>query len=222
MSKAKKKGPTKTGGIVVQDRVMAQPDISSGEMRVMASLAPSSAKDAIDLAKAHVSDLFKSLSAALERPDLTPGELAHFRDTSSFWGSGMKKLDETAKARQERLVREQGQVTSDKGSMELVQDGYRFPLRPKKTGYDDRKVEAMLRAKGLDPSVAMHRPEAPYETDVDRLEALAKSGGIVVPAGVNGANEPLARQVSITEADLAACKHELEYAVLQPEKVQET
>lgn len=205
MSKAKKKGPTKTA--VKMKDFAGTPEILRGP----ASLAPISAKDAIDLAKAHVSDLFKSLSAALERPDLTPGELAHFRDTSSFWGSGMKKLDETAKARQERLVREQGQVTSEKGSMELVQDGYRFPLRPKKTGYDDRKVEAMLRAKGLDPSVAMHRPEAPYETDADRLEALAHRTW-----DINGADIP-----TITQADLDACKYPLEYAVLQPEKVEE-
>lgn len=208
MSKAKKKGPAKTGM-----RVTKETGVQVKEEAFL--LGPISAKNAIDLAKAHVSDLFKSLSAALERPDLTPGELAHFRDTSSFWGSGMKKLDETAKARQERLVREQGQVTSEKGSMELVQDGYRFPLRPKKTGYDDRKVEAMLRAKGLDPSVAMHRDWAPWETDATRLEELSKAQNMAEE--MHNMSSP----TTITQADLDACKYPLEYAVLQPEKVEE-
>jgi hypothetical protein len=188
-------------------------DISSG-LGDLPALTPHAA---LTEAKAKVSRVFEVLSEVLQRPELPSGELAHMRDTFQFWSNGMKEMDGLAKERQRERVLKEGSVVTSKGSMELVEDGWRFQLRPQKTGYDDRKVEAMLRAKGLPPEFAMHKPDVPYETDVARLEALASRGEMKFDPEIPGKNP---YPVTITQADLDACKYELTYAVLQPERVE--
>lgn len=165
-------------------------------------------QNALAEAKTKVSKVFEALTEVLERPVLASGDLAHMRDTFKFWSSGMSEMDKLAKERQRERVLAHGTVLPEtKGSKVLEEDGWRFTLRPTKTGYDDRKVEAMLRAKGLDPEVAMHKPEVPYTCDDARLEALLGKTweGDLAP--------------TITQADLDACKVEVSYAVLQPEKI---
>lgn len=63
-------------------------------------------------------------------------------------------LEEIKEALRKRLIAAAvnlGQVTSEKGSRRTVSGSYTIEIRPWRTGFDPKKVEAMLRTRDLDP-----------------------------------------------------------------------
>lgn len=66
------------------------------------------------------------------------------------------------------MVERDGKVTTEKGSMQLVRDGWQFEIRPHKTGYDPKKVEAHIRSIGRNPNEFMDATVV-YSVNEDKL-----------------------------------------------------
>jgi hypothetical protein len=94
------------------------------------------------------------------------------------------------------IIKEQG---SGDSSLKLTVGGYEVSARPRKTGLDAKKLEALLRAKGIDPSSYM-TTKVTYEVDPPRAEALVQLG-------------------KLTQDELNTCIPPLEYNLMRPKKV---
>ena len=70
-----------------------------------------------------------------------------------------KELAEEARSRlRDRLlliIQATGQTQGDKGTMSTESGGFKLTAIPTRTGVDPKKLEALLRRKGIDPAVAM-------------------------------------------------------------------
>lgn len=105
--------------------------------------------------------------------------------------SALEQSEGVIKQRAVEVVRARGVRETEKGTMSLTLGAYTVRAIPTRTGVDGKKLEAHLRAKGIDPSVAMDATVAWKLND----EKLAKA----VASGV------------LTPKDMEACKHETSY-----------
>lgn len=80
-----------------------------------------------------------------------------------------------------------GKKVTDKGTVETAVGEYLVRAIPTRTGYDPKKVEGMLRRRGLDPVAGMD-PTITYRVNGPKLEEL-RAGG------------------HITDGDLQSCKY---------------
>jgi len=117
-----------------------------------------------------------ALATALSA-DLAPVELGRvilvvkkIQDTS-------KALYENGRERMLQVVSTQGAVTTDNGTRALDVDGIHLEARPRSGGFDDRKIEAMLRAKGLSPEKWM-LPTVTYSYDEGMMRQAVTAGSV--------------------------------------------
>lgn len=100
--------------------------------------------------------LLQQYSEVLSQPTITPTELAStyadLQQMTKLLDDGLVKM---TKQRLVALLKEKGRLTSEKGSMELLQGGWLLKMRPWRTGLDPKKVEATLRAQGKEPEKYM-------------------------------------------------------------------
>jgi hypothetical protein len=123
---------------------------------------------------------FNAVNAALvqlaDAPvQLAPAERAELLSNISKWG---RLLDATAKVHKDevkKMVLEQGEVVTEAGTKRMESGGYVWEVRPQKSGYDAKKVEAGLRAQGLNPQEHMQM-EVSYSVDQAKLDALVADG----------------------------------------------
>lgn len=94
------------------------------------------------------------------------------------------------------IVKAQG---SGDSSLKLNVGGYEVSARPRKTGLDAKKLEALLRAKGMDPAAHM-TTKVTYEVDAAKAEVLVGMG-------------------KLTSDELNTCIPPLEYNLMRPKKV---
>ena len=115
------------------------------------------------------------------------------------WAKAMETIEDIAKKKMASAVQARGVKDPDtKGTMRLeVGDGMVVPIRPWRTGIDDKKLEAMLRAKGLDPERGM-------DTVVTYKKNDTKLGTLI-------------GEKVITSDELAQCEYEFKAVVLAPE-----
>lgn len=108
----------------------------------------------------------------------------------------VKKLGEEVKDRARDLLVDEalsGEKVTDKGTMQTTLGGSVVRAIPLKTGTDPTKLEQLLRAKGVDPGVAMDATIS-YKLNQEKLL-------VAVGAGV------------LTSAELAKCAYEPNYRV---------
>lgn len=116
------------------------------------------------------------------------GEAMEFLETISKAVEGLRT---TFGSRVEETVITWGTRTTEKGTMEWVTNGYLVRASPTRTGTDPKKLEAKLRAKGIDPSLHMDS-KVTFAVNERKL-------GVLLAAGL------------VTEAEVEACKYELNY-----------
>lgn len=154
------------------------------------------------LAKGSISEAFddgmRRLANTLSM-DLTPKGLAKVYTDMKSWEDNLADLIKNARDRILALVQRDGEKVTDAGTMKLIVDDVELSIQPRKTGYDDKKVEAMVRNKGLDPSKCM-TPVLIFKADAKLLESLKGEG-------------------KVAQAELDACKHDLAYNVMTPKAV---
>lgn len=122
-----------------------------------------------------------------------------------------KVFEENERALRNNLleyIKSHGQPINENGSLEAQVEGYRLPANRTPPKYDDKKVEGMLRSKGI-PVVAGMRSVEVYETDVVKLERL-----LTLEPGTSYFG-------LVTLAELEACKTTEKWAVQEPKPVKE-
>jgi len=88
-------------------------------------------------------------------------------------------------------VRAEGEVKTEAGTMGLELDDYEVRATVKRTGYDIKKLTALLESKGI-PLISATRQVISFQPATPKVDALVEAG-------------------RITKEEAAACKHDLEY-----------
>lgn len=99
------------------------------------------------------------------------------------------------------LVLTKGEQTTDKGTKRLVINGLMVEAQPMKTGYDDKKVQAMLLSKNMALESGMNQVVS-YTVNDDKLAML------------------ITKQL-ITEDELENCRADMSYRLMRPKPVAE-
>lgn len=112
------------------------------------------------------------LAVILSQDDLAPETLAScmavIRDANKALTDGLEKQ---AKVRMIALLKEKGSKKTDKGSLELEAGGWSIVMQPYRTGLDPKKLEGVLRAKGIDPAKWMTQTIS-YAVNTDKARQL--------------------------------------------------
>lgn len=143
------------------------------------------------------------IGAAAEKlgdPTLDPASLNHLTLQLYRLSELVTDLQNTAKARVKDLVLKLGKTVTEGGSKRLDVEGWTMEVRPQRTGIDGRKLEKLLRAKGL-PVATYMEPVMTFKYDEER------AGHAII----NG---------HLTEAELATCKYDEAWAVQQPRRTE--
>ena len=130
---------------------------------------------------------------------VTPATVAPMYGLIAEWVEALEATKELLRSRIIDILEKDGEVVTDKGARSAELNGWHFEMRPQKTGPDSKKVEALLRAKGLSPAEWMDT-DLKYKASTEKL---AKAVG----AGV------------LSEAEAQTCNYDLHYAVISPKKV---
>lgn len=73
-------------------------------------------------------------------------------------------------------VQAKGRQLTDKGSMTAESGGFKLTAIPTRTGIDPKKLEALLRRKGIDPAVAMDATIT-YKVNMGKLATCSLTPG---------------------------------------------
>lgn len=138
-----------------------------------------------------VSQALMQLGGALAqvRPEQYGEVLTTIKSFEGVLEAAQVNLDNKIKA----LVQANGKVETEKGTKRLEVGGYTLGIVPTRTGYDPKRVEALLRAKGHQPDVGMD-PVITYRVNETRLK-----GGVALG--------------QLTEDELETCRYDLKFKV---------
>ena len=128
-----------------------------------------------------------------------PERLATGLATLIEWQNAIEETAKQVKAMVVAIVKERGNQTTSTGSKELIAAGWKLRIQPWRTGYDSKKVEALLRAKGLQPASHMDS-KITYSVNEMKLGALVATG-------------------TLTQEELETTRYEETYTVRSPEPV---
>jgi hypothetical protein len=131
--------------------------------------------------------------------DLKPGVLTDLFASLKQWEDNLKDLAQNGRDRLLSQVLIKGDVVTAAGTRRWEVDGWELEARPQRTGIDSKKLEALLRAKNLDPSKHM---ESVITYKVSDL-------------GVSN----LLKDKLATQDEIEACHYELAYNLQRPKKV---
>lgn len=106
---------------------------------------------------------------------LPPERYGEAMEFLSFIEKATEGLKTTFGERVKEAALANGSKTTDKGTHEWLIGGYTIRAIPTRTGVDPKKLEARLRAKGLDPAVAMDQTIA-YKVNEGKLATAIASG----------------------------------------------
>ena len=104
-------------------------------------------------------------------PGLPDDLLAPVFDLTKKLGAINEKIATGLKARVKTLVEEQGQVFSEAGSKALALAGWRLEIRPSGGGYDEDRLSALLKGKGIKRSQYKDVEEV-WTLNKDKLQQL--------------------------------------------------
>ncbi len=151
------------------------------------------AASALDTPKSKMEDGLRKLATYVSGP-LTSGQRAEVYEVLAVWEKSIKGVKEVVRTNMLQLLQDIGTVKSEKGTLVCEVDGWAFEARPQNTGFDDEKVEALLRSKKLDPEEHMTQTIS-FKTDPIKLGRV------------------------LTNEEIKSCKKEMSYAVQTPKRV---
>jgi len=131
--------------------------------------------------------------------EVTAPRMAEIVRQLTTWEEDIAALAKAGKQRLLELVEDKGEVVTEKGTKVYEADGWHLEARPWRTGFDSKKVETMLRAKGLEPDTHMNI-KVSYEVDEVKLKLLQLNG-------------------RVTEAEMDLAKYDRKMVLLTPKKL---
>lgn len=112
-------------------------------------------------------------------------------------------LEEIKESLRKRLIAAAvnlGQVTSEKGTRRTISGSYTIEIRPFRTGFDAKKVEAMLRARDLDPLEHMDA-KVQFSVNEERLKKLSAD-------------------CTVSQEQIDGCKYDTTWALQRPTRTE--
>ena len=97
-----------------------------------------------------------------------------------------------------KLLKEKGKVATDAGTRRMTVSGYVLEIQPDRQGYVAQKVEALIRAKGLDPAKYMDT-KVTYLINEGKMADAVKDG-------------------KMTQDEWNTCKNEESWKLMSPKK----
>lgn len=144
---------------------MTRPDSPSALQKIQA--APLSVRFV------QASDAVEQIAGLLST-DLRPDQLASAQQQIKELTTALVVCEENVKKRLVAIALEEGTEATEKGTKRVTKDGWTWGVRPWRNTLDDKKVEALLRAKGLSVDTWMDK-KVTYAANEDRLkDAVAK------------------------------------------------
>lgn len=141
-------------------------------------------------------DYLTAASLILSQENLPVPVLAETFDMLKGYEDALSDVAGVARGKLLDMLKEQG---SGESSLKLTVGEWELSARPRKTGLDSKKLEALLRAKGIDPAAYM-TAKVTYEVDPTRTELLT-------------------RENRVTQDELNTCIPPTEYNLMRPKKV---
>ena len=123
------------------------------------------------------STLKKGLAALAEMlsGDITPPDLIKVFDQLKTYKDTVEDMEKLAKDRLLAYVREAGVRISEAGSLRAEVAGYSVEATVRNSGYDPKKVQVLLRSKGLGPEAGCDATVT-YKPNVTKLDGLVIDG----------------------------------------------
>jgi hypothetical protein len=115
-------------------------------------------------------------------------------------GDALEVLDVTVKRNLIAAVQQGGAQTTEKGSKEMLIGKFNVQISPTRTGYDSKKVEALCRAKGMDPGHLMDT-QVVFKVNEGKQADAVKSG-------------------KMTADEMETCRYDVNFKVQKCEEVQ--
>lgn len=149
-----------------------------------------------DTVRKYGNDYLTAASLILSQTNLPVPVLAETFDMLKGYEDAISDVAGVARGKLLDLLKEKG---SGESSLKLTVGDWELSARPRKTGLDAKKLEALIRAKGIDPTNYM-TTKVTYEVDPARTELLIADG-------------------KLTQAELDTCVPPIEYNLMRPKKV---
>jgi hypothetical protein len=131
---------------------------------------------------------------------LVPSQLSKAHNMFKTGIDALEAMHSMVKQNITKLVVEEGELITEKGSKAAVVDGIKFTIQPNRTGYDPKKIEALIRMRGCAPEVWMDT-NITFSVNEGKLDALLKLGD------------------KVTKDELELCRYNLTYKVMPTEEV---
>lgn len=132
--------------------------------------APAGGRQVLEVARrAHIS-VIRELASTIS--DLALPDVAPVHDHLATMIKAMEQLKDLMEARVIEAVRRDGQQVSEKGSMSMLAGNTELRIQPTRTGLDPKRLEAKLRAKGIEPGKFM-RQKVTFEIDPVKVKGLS-------------------------------------------------
>ncbi len=139
------------------------------------------------------------LVAAYLSKELTPKALSDVFFKLDELEKALQEMRENVKDRIKEAVKADGtKVPETLGSISLDVGNHKWNIRPTRTGYDPKKVEAALRSKDLQPADWM-QTDIKYKVDETKFPKLVEKG-------------------IFTTEELEQLKYELKFALVTPKQ----
>jgi hypothetical protein len=122
-----------------------------------------------------VGDQFFVRLAKELKGELAPAKLALVKTRLESWAKSLEAFQDNVRERILAALKSSGKQVTDKGALELREGEYILAARPWRTGYDGKKVEALLRAKQADVTRWMDQ-EVKYKLNDQKLGAAVEAG----------------------------------------------
>lgn len=145
-------------------------------------------KEEVSLAKATGLDVLAvandgqfvfSRLAKMVTADLAPAPAGGLLKLVRGWTKVLEDAESALKQRLIALLKEGGQPTEGTTAYTLEQDGVRISMHRTRTGFDPKRVEAILRAKGRQPSDYMDATIT-YKVNEEKLMLAVGQGYLTV------------------------------------------
>lgn len=139
--------------------------------------------------KSHLQAALQSFASALS--SLTNEQVPAALEIARDLGKLAEETEAALKTRALLYLNMHGHQVTDKGSVQAEVGGFRLTAIPTRTGYDPKKLEAVLRRRGLTPEAGMN-VTVTYKVDEAKVAGLFAAG-------------------KLTEHDLEASKYDKSY-----------
>ena len=145
-----------------------------------------------------ITDSLVALAGVLSA-DLTGPVLGRATLVIKKFEATAEALYENARKRMLKVIAEEGVTTTEAGTRAIDVDGIHAESRPRGGGYDDKKVETMFRAKGLNPEGWMLQTVS-YSYDAGMMQQAIRAGK-VTPDELETCKKPMTYNLYINEKD---------------------